>query len=285
MKISVEFFPPRDKKSVQELKSVRQKLTQISPDYFSVTFGAGGNTKSHTLKTILDIKSQDKVVAVPHISCMGMNRKNLTKLLHIYKQNKIKKLIVLRGDIPSGMTNSGDFHYAYELVSFIRKVFDNLFHIEVAAYPEKHPQSETITQDIQHFIEKVKVGADGAITQYFYNADAFYYFRDEVAKHGLTIPITPGIMPITNYTQLVRFSKFAHTEIPKWILTRLDAYQNNTSSLRDFGYEVVHRLCDNLKIHGVDALHFYSMNHAEPTYTIAKNLNQKTVKNKQSQHK
>ncbi len=272
MKISVEFFPPKDKKHAQELKDVRQKLAQISPDYFSVTFGASGSTQSHTLETILNIKNQDKVMAVPHISCMGMHRKNLAKLLHIYKQNKIRQLIVLRGDTPSGIKNFGDFCYAYELVSFIREVFDNYFHIEVAAYPEKHPQSETIAQDIRHFVEKVKAGANSAITQYFYNADAFYYFRDEVVKHGVTIPITPGIMPITNYTQLVRFSKFANAEIPKWILTRLEAYQNDLASLRDFGYEVVHGLCNNLKTHGVNTLHFYSMNRAEPIYTLAKNL-------------
>ncbi len=272
MKTSFEFFPPRTDKGKQTLAQVRRELSTISPEYFSVTFGAGGSTQDATLETVLDIQANDGVPAAPHLSCIDSEKSKIIELLDQYKAADINRLVALRGDIPSGVRDIGDFHYANELVEFIKSEYNDHFHIEVAAYPEVHPQAKNIQTDLQHFANKVKAGADAAITQYFYNADAYFRFRDEAEKLGVNIPITPGIMPITNHTQLLRFSNMCGAEIPKWILERLKLYGNDLESLTLFGTEVVSNLCQTLKDQGVDSFHFYSMNRTEPSLSIAKNL-------------
>ena len=272
MKTSFEFFPPRTEKGKQTLTQVRQDLSAINPEYFSVTFGAGGTTQEATLDTVLDIQANDSIPAAPHLSCIGSEKQNIIQLLDQYQAAGVGRIVALRGDIPSGMRDIGDFHYANELVEFIKSNYQDQFLIEVAAYPEAHPQSDNIQQDIKHFVNKVKAGADSAITQYFYNADAYFRFRDDVVKQGVDISITPGIMPITNYTQLVRFSKLCGAEIPKWILARLSQYENDPDSLLEFGLEVVSDLCQTLKSQGVDSFHFYSMNRTQPSLKIAQSL-------------
>ncbi len=272
MKISFEFFPPRTDSGKQTLKQVRQELSNINPEYFSVTFGAGGTTQEATLDAVLDIQKNDSIPAAPHLSCIGSKKEVIVELLDQYKAVGINRLVTLRGDIPSGVRDIGDFHYANELVEFIRLKYDKYFHIEVAAYPEVHPQAKNIQTDLQHFANKVKAGANGAITQYFYNTDAYFRFLDETEKLGIDIPITPGIMPITNYTQLLRFSNMCGAEIPKWILERLKLYENDLEAISEFGLEVVSTLCQTLKNQGVDSFHFYSMNRSQPSLEIAKNL-------------
>ena len=270
--LSFEFFPPRTDQGKQTLTQVRKELSAIDPEYFSVTFGAGGSTQDATLETVLNIQQNDGIPAAPHLSCIGSEKSKIIELLDQYKTAGINRIVALRGDIPSGVRDIGDFHHANELVEFIKTQYNDHFHIEVAAYPEMHPQAKNITTDLEHFVNKVKAGASGAITQYFYNADAYFRFRDEAEKAGVNIPITPGIMPITNYTQLVRFSTMCGAEIPKWILERLKLYENDLDSLAEFGTEVVANLCQTLKNQGVDGFHFYSMNRAQPSLNIAKNL-------------
>ncbi len=272
MNLSFEFFPPKNTQSKQTLQLVRQELSALNPEYFSVTFGAGGSTQTSTLETILDIQTNDNTAATPHISCVGSTKDELLNLLQIYQKNNIKRLVVLRGDIPSGMVGSGEFNYAYELVEFIRQHFNNTFIIKVAAYPEKHPQSPNAHQDMIHFVDKIKAGANSAITQYFYNIDAYLYFVDSVQKQGIDVPIVPGIMPITNYIQLARFSYFSGAQIPQWILNQLEIYQHDKASLIDFGYEVVAKLCAQLKSQGVNDFHFYSMNRTHPSKKLAEQL-------------
>jgi methylenetetrahydrofolate reductase (NADPH) len=272
MKTSFEFFPPRTQKGQQTLAQVRQALSVVNPEYFSVTFGAGGTTQDATLETVLNLQKEDDIATAPHLSCIGSEKNNSIKLLDKYQAAGVSRIVALRGDIPSGVRDIGDFHYANELVEFIKTHYNDHFHIEVAAYPEVHPQAKNIRTDLQHFYNKVKAGADGAITQYFYNAEAYFRFVDEVEKLGIDIPITPGIMPITNYTQLVGFSKLCGAEIPKWILERLKLYENDLDSLREFGTEVVANLCQTLKEQGVDSFHFYSMNRAEPSLALAKGI-------------
>ncbi|KAA0445350.1 MAG: methylenetetrahydrofolate reductase [NAD(P)H], partial [Candidatus Thioglobus sp.] len=239
MKVSFEFFPPRSENSKQTLAQARQQLSLIQPEYFSVTFGAGGTTQEETLKTVLDIQANDPVSAVPHLSCIGSEKSAIITLLDKYKAANIKRIVAIRGDVPSGMSDIGDFHYANELVEFIKNQYGDHFHIEVAAYPEVHPQAKNAQTDLQHFANKVKAGADSAITQYFYNADGYFRFVDEAQKLGVDVNITPGIMPITNHTQLLKFSNMCGAEIPKWILERLKLYKNDTESLQKFGVEVV----------------------------------------------
>ncbi|CAC9554889.1 5,10-methylenetetrahydrofolate reductase (EC 1.5.1.20) [uncultured Gammaproteobacteria bacterium] len=272
MKTSFEFFPPRTEKGKQNLAQVQQELSVIQPDYFSVTFGAGGTTQDATLETILNIQKNDLVSAAPHLSCIGSEKKNIIGLLDQYKAVGINRIVALRGDIPSGVRDIGDFHYANELVEFIKTHYGEQFHIEVAAYPEMHPQAKNIHADLQHFANKVRTGADSAITQYFYNADAYFRFVDDIEKLGINIPITPGIMPITNYTQLVRFSHMCGAEIPKWILERLKLYENDLDALSAFSTEVVTNLCQTLKDQGVNNFHFYSMNRTQPSLDIAKTI-------------
>lgn len=272
MNISFEFYPPRTDKGKQDLLKVRGELSVINPAYFSVTFGAGGTTQDATLETVLDIQKNDGISAAPHLSCVGSEKTKIIGLLNRYRDAGINRIVALRGDIPSGVRDIGDFHYANELVEFIKSEYNDHFHIEVAAYPEMHPQAKNIHTDIQHFVNKVNAGADAAITQYFYNADAYFRFRDEVEKKGIEVPIIPGIMPITNYTQLVQFSNMCGTEIPKWILERMNLYKDDLESLRSFGTDVVSDLCHNLKNQGVDNFHFYSMNRVKPSLSIAKDL-------------
>jgi len=272
MKTSFEFFPPRTDKGKQTLAQVRQELSDINPEYFSVTFGAGGTTQEATLETVLDIQANDTISAAPHLSCIGSDKTKIIELLDQYKTANISRIVALRGDIPSGVRDIGDFHYANELVEFIKSEYNDQFHIEVAAYPETHPQAKNIQTDLEYFANKIKAGADSAITQYFYNADAYFRFKDEAEKLGIDVPITPGIMPITNYTQLARFSNLCGAEIPKWILERLKLYENDLESLALFGTEVVSNLCQTLKNQGVDSFHFYSMNRTEPSLSIAKSL-------------
>lgn len=272
MGISFEFFPPRADRGKQALAQVRKELSEINPDYFSVTFGAGGTTEDATFETVLDIQKNDGIEAAPHLSCIGSERPKIIELLNQYKDAGINRIVALRGDTPSGVRDIGDFHYANELVEFIKSEYNDHFRIEVAAYPEVHPQAKNIQTDLKYFANKVNAGADSAITQYFYNADAYFRFRDDVEKLGIDIPIIPGIMPITNYTQLVRFSNMCGTEIPKWILERMRLYEDDLESLGKFGTEVVTNLCLSLKSQGVNNFHFYSMNRTNPSLSIAKNL-------------
>ncbi len=269
MKTSFEFFPPRTDQGKQTLKQVRTALSAINPEYFSVTFGAGGTTQDATLETVFDIQANDGVPAAPHLSCIGSEKDNIRALLTQYKEHNINRIVALRGDIPSGVRDIGDFHHANELVAFIREEFGDHFHIEVAAYPESHPQASSIEADLQYFANKVKAGANSAITQYFYNADAYFRFVDDVQKLGVDVPIVPGIMPITNHTQLVRFSNLCGAEIPKWILDRLKHYEDDLEALSAFGQDVVLDMCERLQDGGVENFHFYSMNRTEPSLAIA----------------
>ncbi|NYT52872.1 MAG: methylenetetrahydrofolate reductase [NAD(P)H] [Candidatus Vesicomyosocius endoextente] len=272
MKISFEFFPPKTEQGKEKLIQVRQSLSVVSPKYFSTTSGAGGKTQDTTLEAVLDIQKNNNIPATPHLSCIGLKKSNIIELLDKYKAININHIIALRGDIPSSIRNMGDFHYANELVEFIRSKYNDNFNIEVAAYPEMHPQAKNIESDLTHFVNKVKAGANGAITQYFYNADAYFRFQDDVQKLGINIPITPGIMPITNYTKLLNFSNMCGAQIPKWILERLKFYENDLESLNDFGFDVVANLCQTLKNQGVNSFHFYSMNLVEPSLKLAKNI-------------
>ncbi|MBT7295100.1 MAG: methylenetetrahydrofolate reductase [NAD(P)H] [Candidatus Thioglobus sp.] len=272
MQLSFEFFPPRTDQGKLNLKQVRQELSCVNPHYFSTTFGAGGTTQEATLETVLDIQAHDGISAAPHLSCIDSEKSKISALLNQYKAAGINRIVALRGDIPSGVRDIGDFHYANELVEFIRHEFDDHFHIEVAAYPEMHPQAKNMNTDIQHFANKIKAGADSAITQYFYNVDAYFRFVDDVQKLGIDAPITPGIMPITNHTQLLRFSNMCGSEIPRWIEKRLAVFGDDLESLSAFGLEVVDNLCDQLKSQGVENFHFYTMNKSQPSLQLAKNL-------------
>ena len=271
---SFEFFPPKTPEGAEKLKAVRTELGKLKPKYFSVTFGAGGSTQDGTMETVLDIKKAG-FNAAPHISCMGTSKEIITSLLEQYKSNGIEQLVVLRGDMPSGSGSGshGDFSYANELVSFIREKYNDQFHIEVAAYPEFHPQAVNAETDLDNFKRKVEAGADSAITQYFFNPDAYYNFVDGCEKRGLSIPITPGIMPITNHTQLARFSDMCGSEIPRWIRKRLEAFGDDKDSIKAFGEEVITRLCEQLIAAGAPGLHFYTMNQTGPTTALWNNLN------------
>ena len=271
---SFEFFPPKTPEGKNKLDIVRTELGALKPKYFSVTFGAGGSTQDGTMETILDIKKAG-FNAAPHISCMGTSKDILISLLDKYKNNGIEQLVVLRGDIPSGSGagGQGDFNYANELVAFIRENYNTQFHIEVAAYPEFHPQANSAENDLDNFKRKVEAGADSAITQYFFNPDAYYNFVDSCEKRGVTIPIMPGIMPITNYTQLARFSDMCGAEIPRWIRKRLESYGDDKASIIAFGEEVITKLCEQLLAAGAPGLHFYTMNQTGPTAKLWNNLN------------
>ena len=272
MPVSFEFFPPRDSESQKNLNEVRKELEKLHPEYFSVTFGAGGSTQDATLETISAIQSEGFVPAAPHLSCIGSNKENIKSLLSDYINLGVKHIVALRGDIPSGVRDIGDFNHANELVTFIREEFNDHFSIMVAAYPEKHPEATSFRNDLENFVNKVKSGASQAITQYFYNPDAYFRFCDDVNSMGVNIPITPGIMPITNCKQLKRFSEMCGAEIPKWIIQRLESYGDDLESIRQFGYEVVDEMCLKLKSNGVKDFHFYSMNKTVPSFELAKNL-------------
>lgn len=272
---SIEFFPPKTPEGAEKLRVTRAKLAELHPKYFSVTFGAGGSTRQGTLDTVLDILGEGHQAA-PHLSCLGSSRQALREILVQYKDHGIKRLVALRGDLPSGYgamdISSGEFRYANELVEFIRAETGDWFHIEVGAYPEMHPQAKSPQDDVQRFVSKVKAGANGAITQYFYNADAYFRFVDETQKLGASVPVVAGIMPITNYAQLVRFSDMCGTEIPRWIRLKLASYGDDTESIRAFGLDVVTQLCERLLAGGAPGLHFYTLNQAPATIAIWQRL-------------
>ena len=273
MELSVEFFPPKTAEGAAKLRSVREQLAAaLKPTFFSVTFGAGGSTQDGTLATVKEIHEAGQQAA-PHLSCVGSSKEKIRELLAQYKALGINRIVALRGDLPSGMGQYGEFHHADELVSFIRSETDSHFHIEVAAYPEMHPQAKSMSDDVLKFANKMKAGADSAITQYFFNSDAYFRFVDEAAKLGVDQPIVPGIMPITNSTQLLRFSDACGAEVPRWIRLRLQSFGDDTASIKSFGLDVVTDLCDQLCVAGAPGLHFYSLNQADTTLSIAKNLN------------
>ncbi len=269
---SFEFFPPKTDEAAGKLLAVAGKLARLNPCFCSVTFGAGGSTREPTFRTVVDIKQHTGIDVAPHLSCIGSTRANIREILDGYIAQGIRHLVALRGDIPSGMRSAGEFRYANELVEFIRAETRDHFFIEVAAYPEFHPQAPSATADLENFRRKVEAGADSALTQYFYNPDAYFRFVDACERMGLELPIVPGIMPITNYQQLARFSDACGAEIPRWIRKRLEAFGDDTDSLRAFGIEVTTELCRKLLDGGAPGLHFYTMNQSAPTLAIWDNL-------------
>ena len=272
---SIEFFPPKTPDGIEKLRATRARLTALRPQYFSVTFGAGGSTQKGTLETVLEILGEGHDAA-PHLSCIGSSRDDLRSILKAYKTQGIKRLVALRGDMPSGYgsmaSSSDELRYANELVELIRAETGDWFHIEVAAYPEMHPQAKSPQDDMQNFARKVKAGANGAITQYFYNADAYFRFVDEARKAGADVPVVAGIMPIMNYAQLMRFSDMCGAEIPRWIRLKLAAFADDTDSIRAFGLDVVTELCERLLKGGAPGLHFYTLNQANATLEICRRL-------------
>ena len=269
--LSFEFFPPKTPEGAEKLRATRQQLAALHPDYFSVTFGAGGTTQDGTLSAVLEIQ-QAGLQAAPHLSCIGSTRGKIGELLQTYRDNGIKRIVALRGDIPSGMVEVGEFRYANELVEFIRAEHGDWFHIEVAAYPEYHPQAASAHADIANFVRKAKAGADAAITQYFFNPDAYFAFVDEVRKQGVEIPIVPGIMPINNFTQLARFSDACGAEIPRWLRLKLESYGDDSASIKALGLDVITALSEKLLAGGAPGLHFYTLNTAATVSTIWQRL-------------
>ena len=268
---SFEFFPPQTPEGVEKLTATRKQLALLKPEFFSVTFGAGGSTQDRTLETIVQIKAEG-YTAAPHLSCIGATSENIGALLNKYKKMDIKRIVALRGDLPSGMGSIGEFQYANELVSFIRAQTGDHFHIEVAAYPEFHPQAKSARDDILNFKRKISAGANSAITQYFYNADSYFYFIDECHRLGITIPIVPGIMPIVKFAQLARFSDACGAEIPRWMRRKMEGYGDDSAAIQAFGLDVVTRLCERLLAGGAPGLHFYTLNQAGPSMAIWQRL-------------
>lgn len=268
---SFEFFPPNTPEGLEKLAQTAKQLAQLNPKFFSVTYGAGGSTRERTLRAVLDLRAAG-YAAAPHISCIGSSREEIRDILRGYREHGIRHLVALRGDLPSGTATAGEFQYANELVAFIRGEFGDQFHIEVAAYPEYHPQAKSAQDDLLNFKRKVEAGANSAITQYFYNADGYFHFVDECEAMGLKLPIVPGIMPIGRFSQLARFSDACGAEIPRWIRKKLEGYGDDTASIRAFGLDVVTRLCDDLLAAGAPGLHFYTMNQAGLTSTIWQRL-------------
>jgi methylenetetrahydrofolate reductase (NADPH) len=272
-RISFEFFPPRTAEQQLILESTWQKLAPLKPEYLSVTFGAGGSTLEATRDTVEALSAQTDVPVAPHISCMAQNEEMLRRILTSYRDGGVKRLVVLRGDRPEGMTGPGPFQYANELVAFIRSEFGNFFHIEVACYPEFHPESTSPESELHYFKQKVDAGADGAVSQYFYNADSYFRFMDDCVRVGIDIPVTPGIMPITNYRQLARFSNMCGAEIPQWIRRRLEGYGDDGAAIRAFGLDVVTDLSERLLAGGAPGLHIYTLNRANASFLLWQRLN------------
>jgi methylenetetrahydrofolate reductase (NADPH) len=270
--ISFEFFPPRTGEQKLILESTWQKLASLKPQYLSVTFGAGGSTLAATRDTVNTLIRDTGVPVAPHISCMARSREMLRELLQDYVQAGVARLVVLRGDRPDGLSGPGPFQYANELVAFVREEFGDHFHIEVACYPDFHPESSSPQFELEHFRRKVQAGADGAITQYFYNTDSYFRFLDDCTRLGVNIPITPGIMPITNYRQLSRFSDMCGAEIPQWIRKRLEGFGDDGASIREFGLDVVTNLCEKLLAGGAPGLHIYTLNRANVTMLLWQRL-------------
>ncbi len=269
---SCEFFPPKTDEGAEKLRTTRDQLARLKPRFFSVTFGAGGSTRERTFDTVSEIQRNSGIEAAPHLSCVASTRDSIRDILSLYKNEGIRHIVALRGDIPSGMVQPGEFRYANELVEFIREETGDHFHIEVAAYPEFHPQAISAEADMDNFQKKVEAGADSAITQYFFNADAYFKFVEQIEKRGLSLPIVPGIMPITNYTQLARFSDMCGAEIPRWIRKRLEGFGDDRASIRAFGEDVITQMCRTLLDAGAPGLHFYTMNQAGPTTALWQNL-------------
>ena len=269
---SFEFFPPKTDEGRVKLREVRERLVRLGPRFFSVTFGAGGSTRDRTRETVLEIQRESGIECAPHLSCVGATREGIREMLQDYRAHGVRRLVALRGDMPSGMHEPGEFRYARDLVEFVRAETGRHFHIEVAAYPEFHPQARSALTDLEHFRAKVEAGADGAITQYFFNADGYLRFVESCEAMSLSLPIVPGIMPITNYTQLARFSDACGAEIPRWLRKRLEVLEDDPAALVALGTDFVADLCRRLLDAGAPGLHFYTMNRAEPTVTIWENL-------------
>ena len=270
--ISLEFFPPKTDEQRATLDAALPKLKTLNPAYASVTFGAGGSTLSYTPDTVNHLRATHGIETAPHVSCMGGSNAEIRALLVQYKAMGCRRIIALRGDLPSGMATHGDFRYASELVAFIRSESDGWFHIEVACYPEVHPQSDDAHADLRHFKAKIDAGANSAITQYFYNADAYFRFVDAARHAGIEVPICPGIMPISNFSQLKRFSDMCGAEIPRWLVKRIAAYGDDVGSIREFAADVVADLCKRLVDGGAPGLHFYTLNRAKATLAIYERL-------------
>ncbi|MBV8803314.1 MAG: methylenetetrahydrofolate reductase [NAD(P)H] [Gammaproteobacteria bacterium] len=276
--ISFEFFPPKTPEGIKTLQQTAKELSQFNPDFFSVTFGAGGSTREGTLEVVAWLQKNISVSVAPHLACIGLTRTELTQIIQKYEALGIKRLVVLRGDLPSGMGHSGELRYASDLVALIRDITDDHFHIEVAAYPEVHPQAKTAFDDLANFKRKVTAGATSAITQYFFNPDAYFYFLDECAKQSIHIPIVPGIMPITHFDKLMRFSDMCGAEIPRWIRKRLEIYGDDIASLQEFGSEIVYNLCETLIKGGAPGLHFYTLNQARASVKLIKLLTESALR-------
>ncbi len=268
---SFEFFPPATREGAAKLAVTRAQLAQLGPKFFSVTYGAGGSTRDRTLAAVLDIQASGQR-ATPHISCIGSTRDTVRATLATYREHGIGHLIALRGDLPSGSADVGEFRYANELVAFIRETTGDWFHIDVACYPEYHPQARSPREDMANFKRKLDAGANSAITQYFFNADSYYHFVDEAAALGIDVPIVPGVMPIASFTKLARFSDACGAEIPRWIRNKLESFGDDSVAIRAFGLDVVTDLCDDLLSHGAPGLHFYTLNQASLTTTIWQRL-------------
>ena len=271
VELSFEFFPPKTPYGQEQLLSVRDQLAVLAPNFFSVTFGASGSTQERTLETVLEMGATG-IETAPHMACILSRKEKVRAQLHKYQEKGIKRIVALRGDLPSGVGAPGELPHANELVEFIRAETGDHFHLEVAAYPETHPQARSFEDDLKNFKRKIDAGANSAITQYFYNADAYFYFVERCQKLGIDVPIVAGVMPITNYSNLIRFSEACGAEIPRWVAKQLDAYHDDTASIRQFGEEVVSRLCEQLIAGGAPSLHFYTLNQTEPSLKICKNL-------------
>ncbi|MBK6657338.1 MAG: methylenetetrahydrofolate reductase [NAD(P)H] [Proteobacteria bacterium] len=270
--LSFEFFPPRTPEGVARLATTRRKLMELAPEFFSVTFGAGGTTRDLTLETVLELREDTGIETAPHLSCIGFGLADIRAVLTRYRESGITRLVALRGDMPSGTSGFGELRHANELVEFIRAETGQHFRIEVAAYPEIHPQAASASADIDNFQRKVAAGANGAITQYFYNSDAYFRFLDEVHKRGIEIPIVPGITPVTNFSNLRRFSEMCGAELPRWMVKHLQEFGDDHGAIADFGIEVVTRLCERLLAGGAPGLHFYTMNQHEAASAICSHL-------------
>lgn len=272
-RFSFEFFPTKTDAGHEKLMATAKQLAGYNPEFFSCTYGAGGSTRDRTLNTVLQLNHDTKVPTAPHLSCVGDSKTDLRELLGLYKNDGINRIVALRGDLPSGMGMAdGELRYANELVEFIRAETGDHFFIEVAAYPEMHPQAHNFEEDLRNFVRKVESGANSAITQYFFNADSYFYFVDRVRTLGVDIPIVPGIMPITNYSKLARFSDACGAELPRWIRKQLEAYGDDNASIQAFGTEVISKMCEQLLDGGAPGLHFYTLNQAEPSLAIWNNL-------------
>ncbi len=269
--ISFEFFPPNTPVGSEKLKTVVQELSAVKPEFFSVTYGAGGATREKTLATVRDISALGHEAA-PHLSCVGSTREGIAEILDTYRAQGIRRIVALRGDLPSGTATAGEFRYASELVSFIRQTQGADWHIEVAAYPEYHPQQRYSRKDLEHFAAKCRAGASSAITQFFFNPDAYFHFVDEVRALGVTVPIVPGIMPIHNYARIAQFAQRDGIEIPRWVALKMEGYMDDIAAVRAFGLDVVSRLCERLVAGGAPGIHFYTLNQSALSLEICKRL-------------